>query len=64
MLKQMAGIKYYPLTKEGERFPVYDPKMKPVMTPVPESRRDFLHGILHGIAEVRLTRWFESRQIH
>uniref|UniRef100_A0A7S1HBX3 Carbohydrate kinase FGGY C-terminal domain-containing protein n=3 Tax=Hemiselmis andersenii TaxID=464988 RepID=A0A7S1HBX3_HEMAN len=46
------GIRYYPLTKVGERFPVNDPSKQPVLTPVPDSRKDFLHGLLHGIAEV------------
>lgn len=44
--------KYYPLTKQGERFPVADSTKQPVLTPKPDSRRDYLHGILQGIGDV------------
>lgn len=59
-----SPLKYYPLTKAGERFPKNDPKKQPVLTPKPmkaaadgekESsvcRQQYLHGILQGIAEV------------
>lgn len=45
-------IRYYPLTKKGERFPVNDPGKEPLLTPKPEDRAVYLHGILHGIAQV------------
>jgi len=47
-----ADIRYYPLTKKGERFPVNDPEKEPVLAPMPEDRAVYLHGILHGIAQV------------
>jgi xylulokinase len=43
---------YYPLTKKGERFPVTDTEKEPIIDPVPESRRDYLHGLLQGISDV------------
>lgn len=45
---------YYPLPAAtvGERFPVADEAAVAVLTPVPPERRDFLHGILHGVARV------------
>mmetsp|Transcript_51707 Transcript_51707/g.76633 ORF Transcript_51707/g.76633 Transcript_51707/m.76633 type:complete len:517 (-) Transcript_51707:166-1716(-) len=45
-------LKYYPLTKIGERFPTADGQMEPVLDPVPETRREYLHGILQGIGDV------------
>ena len=45
-------IRYYPLTKKGERFPVNDAAKEPLLSPKPPERRVYLHGILHGIAEV------------
>ena len=45
-------VQYYPLTKVGERFPVNDPKMEPVLRPKPGTRQAYLHGLLHGIARV------------
>lgn len=47
-----TGLDYYPLAKDGERFPINDPAMKPRMTPRPESDADFLKAIFEGIAGV------------
>jgi xylulokinase len=45
-------LSYYPLTKKGERFPIADTEKEPIIGPVPESRRDYLHGLLQGISDV------------
>jgi sugar (pentulose or hexulose) kinase len=47
-----SPLVYYPLTKVGERFPVADGNKAPVLEPVPESRKDYLHGILQSIGDV------------
>ncbi|CAB9497869.1 FGGY family of carbohydrate kinases, C-terminal domain [Seminavis robusta] len=47
-----SSLEYYPLVNTGERFPVADSNKEPLLTPVPESRRDYLHGILQGISNV------------
>ncbi|KAL7432204.1 hypothetical protein ACHAXH_004945 [Discostella pseudostelligera] len=47
-----SSYTYYPLTKRGERFPVADSTKEPVLTPKPDSRKDYLHGILQGIGDV------------
>jgi D-ribulokinase len=47
-----SPLDYYPLVKKGERFPVADSNKEPLLTPVPDSRRDYLHGILQGISNV------------
>ncbi|MDO9414622.1 FGGY-family carbohydrate kinase [Pararhizobium sp.] len=47
-----TGLDYYPLVKDGERFPVNDPLMKPRMDPRPESDAAFLKAIFEGIAGV------------
>lgn len=49
-----SPLEYYPLTKIGERFPENDPLKAPVLTPVPASRRDYLHGILYAISKIEL----------
>lgn len=46
------GLNYYPLVKDGERFPVNDPGMKPRLTPRPADDADFLKGIFEGIAAI------------
>lgn len=45
-------LSYYPLTKRGERFPVADSEKEPIVEPVPESRQEYLHGLLQGISDV------------
>lgn len=58
-----SPLKYYPLTKAGERFPRNDPNQAPVLDPKPMTppkggdqpvvcRQRYLHGILQGVAEV------------
>ncbi|KAF8690749.1 hypothetical protein HU200_041133 [Digitaria exilis] len=47
-----SPLDYYPLLKNGERFPVNDPDMAPRLEPRPESDVEYLHGILESIARV------------
>lgn len=47
-----TGLDYYPLVKDGERFPINDPGLKPRMMPRPESDAEFLKAIFEGIAGV------------
>jgi sugar (pentulose or hexulose) kinase len=45
-------LSYYPLIKKGERFPIADGEKEPLLEPVPDSRQQYLHGILQGISDV------------
>lgn len=46
-------LNYYPLAgTAGERFPTCDPEKKALLTPRPDSRTEYLWGILQGIARV------------
>lgn len=47
-----SPLRYYPLCRPGERFPVADPAKQPCLEPRPASRAAFLHGILQGISTV------------
>jgi xylulokinase len=47
-----SELEYYPLTKVGERFPENDPLKQPVLTPVPSSRKEYLHAILQAISRI------------
>jgi D-ribulokinase len=59
-----SPLKYYPLTKAGERFPKNDPNQEPILDPKPMTtpqraedqpvvcRQRYLHGILQWVAEV------------
>ncbi len=47
-----TGLDYYPLAKDGERFPIADPSLKPKMHPRPKDDAEFLKAIFEGIANV------------
>ncbi len=47
-----TGLKYYPLSGVGERFPIYDPEMQSRVTPRPANEAEFLQGLLEGITDV------------
>jgi sugar (pentulose or hexulose) kinase len=49
---RVTGFNYYPLPDTGERFPVNDPDLKPVMTPRPSDKLTFFQAMLEGIAEI------------
>eukprot|EP00979_Chaetoceros_neogracilis_P005975 scaffold1174_cov281-Chaetoceros_neogracile.AAC.6 len=55
-----SALKYYPLTKIGERFPIADGKKEPILDPKPDyeckrnSRGEYLKGILQGISQVEV----------
>jgi sugar (pentulose or hexulose) kinase len=51
-LSRSSGLDYYPLIGVGERFPVADPRLTPRLSPRPDDRTRFLHGILEGIAGI------------
>ena len=47
-----TGLSYYPLLRPGERFPISDPDLRPVLSPRPENSVKFFQAILEGIAEI------------
>jgi len=49
---KLTGLSYYPLPGVGERFPVNDPNMNPVLQPLPGDSITFFQGILEGIASI------------
>jgi sugar (pentulose or hexulose) kinase len=47
-----TGLNYYPLAQAGERFPVNDPALKPIVSPRPDNDLEFFQGLLEGIAQI------------
>ena len=47
-----TGLAYYPLPGPGERFPVNDPGLMPVMGPRPASDAEHMKAIFEGIAGI------------
>jgi D-ribulokinase len=50
--RQDSPLDYYPLTKPGERFPVNDAQLAPRLEPRPANDKEFLHGLLQGLARI------------
>ncbi len=49
---ELNDLDYYPLPATGERFPINDPDLAPRLTPRPDDRAAFLHGLLDGMARI------------
>ncbi len=49
---QFLDLNYYPLLMPGERFPVQDPHLEPVLTPRPKDDLDYFQAILEGMADI------------
>ena len=52
-----SGLRYVPLPGKGERFPVDDPGLMPVLEPRPVSDALFLHGLFEGLAAIEAQGW-------
>jgi 7-cyano-7-deazaguanine reductase len=50
--ESLTGLEYYPLPGTGERFPINDPTMQPILEPLPGDSLTFLQGMLEGIAGI------------
>ena len=52
--QQASLLKYYPLLKIGERFPINNPNLSPKLEPRPQDNVQFLHGLLESIARIEV----------
>jgi sugar (pentulose or hexulose) kinase len=52
-----TGLELRPLPGRGERFPVDDPALEPVLEPRPVSDTLYLQALLEGLAAVELAGW-------
>ena len=52
-----SGLVLRPLNTIGERFPVDDPNLEPVLEPRPVSDALYLHGLLEGLTEIEAKGW-------
>jgi len=58
-----TNLNYLPLNSPGERFPTYDPYLKPRIKPRPVSDSLFLHGLLEGLAHIELLGWRKLKNL-
>lgn len=47
-----SPLEYYPLIEPGDRFPVNDPNLLPLLEPRPQEPVAFLHGLLESMSRI------------
>ena len=52
-----------PLLSQGERFPVDDPQLEPILGPRPVSDASFLQALLEGITAIEQQGWQRLREL-
>jgi sugar (pentulose or hexulose) kinase len=55
--EQPSGLRLRPLPARGERFPVDDPELEPVLEPRPVSDALYLQALLEGLTALELAGW-------
>ena len=55
--RRPSGQNLRPLPRPGERFPVDDPRLEPVLEPRPVSDALYLQGLLEGLAAIEAQGW-------
>lgn len=58
-----SGLRYYPLPQPGERFPVSDPGLQPIVSPRPRSDVTFLQGLFEGLARIERSGYDALREL-
>ena len=52
-----SGLQLRPLPEVGERFPIDDPDLEPVLEPRPVSDALYLQGLLEGLCRIEMAGW-------
>lgn len=50
--RRATGLRYYPLSRPGERFPINDPDLYPKLEPRPDDDVTFFQAILEGMTRI------------
>ena len=58
-----TGLHLLPLSRKGERFPVDDPELEPILEPRPVSDARYLQALLEGLTAIEATGWQRLRQL-
>jgi sugar (pentulose or hexulose) kinase len=61
--RRCSGLQLRPLPRPGERFPVDDPGLEPVLEPRPVSDALYLQALLEGLAEIEQAGWRRLQQL-
>ncbi|MDM7953416.1 MAG: FGGY-family carbohydrate kinase [Cyanobium sp. CZS 25K] len=58
-----TGLSLLPLSRRGERFPVDDPELEPILEPRPVSDARYLQALLEGLTAIEVAGWQRLRQL-
>ncbi len=58
-----TGLNLLPLSKQGERFPMDNPNLKPKLEPRPVSDSLYLHALLEGLAKIEAKGWQKLNEL-
>ncbi|MEA5413799.1 FGGY-family carbohydrate kinase [Synechococcus sp. BA-132 BA5] len=58
-----TGLTLLPLNRKGERFPVDDPELEPILEPRPVSDARYLQALLEGLTAIEAAGWQRLRQL-
>ncbi len=61
--KVKSGLNLRPLACIGERFPIEDPYLSPILEPRPISDALYLHGLLEGITNIEAIGWAKFEEL-
>ena len=61
--RRSSGLQLRPLPRPGERFPVDDPELEPLLEPRPVSDALYLQALLEGLAAIELAGWQRLQQL-
>jgi sugar (pentulose or hexulose) kinase len=62
-LRRPTGLELLPLPGRGERFPIDDPWLEPVLEPRPTSDSLYLQALLEGLTELERRGWQRLREL-
>jgi sugar (pentulose or hexulose) kinase len=58
-----TGLALRPLSRRGERFPVDDPELEPILEPRPTSDARYLQALLEGLTAIEAAGWRRLREL-
>ena len=58
-----TSLNLLPLNSKGERFPINDPNLEPILGPRPVSDTLYLHALFEGLATIELKGWQRLQEL-
>jgi len=58
-----SSLNLLPLNSKGERFPINNPNLEPILGPRPVSDSLYLHALFEGLAKIELKGWEKLNEL-